>query len=130
MDFDLGEWQGLSRLEEQDRYKELYSEWLSHPDKVKMAAGESLNDVRDRAIALIGDVIIKHKGTVVLVTHRVVNKVLICALLGLDNSHFWHIEQNTCGMTTFLYQNGQFILTEHNNTSYLKPIQKRPLGDF
>ena len=24
----------------------------------------------------------------------------------------------------------QFILTEHNDTSYLKPIQKAPLSDF
>jgi len=59
-----------------------------------------------------------------------VNKVLICALLGLDNSHFWDIKQDTCGITTFVYENGRFILAEHNNTSYLGSIQKAQLGDF
>ena len=130
IDFNLGEWEGLSRPEVKQKYKELYALWLSHPEKVKMPNGESLNDVRERAIALIGEVISKHKGTVVMVSHRVVNKVLICALLGLDDSHFWNIEQGNCGMTTFSYENGQFILIEHNNTSYLKPLQKKPLGDF
>ena len=72
----------------------------------------------------------KYEGTVVLVSHRVVNKVLICALLGLDNSHFWNIRQDTCGITTFTYENERFILAKHNDTSFLKPLQKARLGDF
>ena len=130
IDLDYGKWQGLPHQEVKDKYKELYAEWINSPDKVKMPAGESLNDVRERAITVVDNVIAKYEGTVVLVSHRVVNKVLICALLGLDNSHFWNIRQDTCGITTLIYENGQFILTEHNNTSYLKPIQKAPLSDF
>ncbi len=130
IDFDYGKWQGLPHQEVKDKYKELYAEWVNSPDKVKMPAGESLNDVRKRAIDVVDSVIAKHKGTVVLVSHRVVNKVLICALSGLDNSHFWNIRQDTCGITTFIYENERFILTEHNNTSYLKPLHKAPLSDF
>jgi broad specificity phosphatase PhoE len=130
IDFDYGKWQGLPHQEVKDKYKELYALWVSHPDKVKLPAGESLNDVRERAMRVVDDVIAKYKGTIVLVAHRVVNKVLICALLGLDNSHFWNIRQDTCGMTTFSYENERFILTKHNDTSYLKPIHKAPLGDF
>ncbi len=81
-------------------------------------------------MSVVGDVIARHEGTVVLVSHRVVNKVLICALLGLDNSHFWNIRQDTGGITTFTYENERFILTEHNDTSYLKSLQKAPLSDF
>ncbi len=76
------------------------------------------------------DIIAKDKGTIALVSHRVVNKVLICALLGLDNSHFWNIRQDTCGISTFTYENGRFILTKHNDTSYLKPIQRALPSDF
>ena len=72
----------------------------------------------------------KNEGTVALVSHRVVNKILMCALLDLDNDHFWNIRLDTCGITTFAYENGQFILTEHNNTSYLKSIRKAHLDDF
>ena len=130
IDFDCGKWHGLLRQEVKDKYKELYAEWTKNPHQVRMPAGESLNDVRERAMSVVGDVIAKYKGTVVLVAHRVVNKVLICALLGLDNSHFWNIRQDNCGITTFSYENERFILTEHNNTSFLKPLRKAPLGYF
>ena len=130
IDFNYGKWQGLPHQEVKDKYNELYTEWTSRPDKVKIPAGESLNDVRKRAIGVVDEVTAKYEGTVVLISHRVVNKVLICALLGLDNSHFWNIRLDTCGITTFTYENGRFILTEHNNTSFLKPIQKATLGDF
>ncbi len=130
IDLNYGKWQGLSHPEVKDKYKELYGEWISSPERVKMPAGESLDEVRERARGVVDDVIAKYKGTVVLVSHRVVNKVLMCALLGLGNSHFWNIRQDTCGITTFTYENGRFILTKHNDTSFLKPLQKAPLSDF
>ena len=130
IDFDYGKWQGSPHQEVKDKYKELYGKWLKNPHQVKMPDGESLNDVRERALSVVDDVVAKYEGTVVLVSHRVVNKVLICALLGLDNSHFWNIKQDTCGTTTFAYKDKRFILTKHNNTSYLKPIQKASLSDF
>jgi len=129
-DFDYGEWQGLAHQEVRNKYKELYAEWINSPDQVKMPTGESLSDVRERVMGVVSDVIAKYAGIVVLVSHRVGNKVLICALLGLDNSHFWNIKQDTCGITTFIDEDGRFILTEHNNTSYLKPIRKALLSDF
>ena len=130
IDFDYGEWQGLPHQEVKDKYKELYAQWIRNPHQVKIPAGESLDEVRKRATGVVDNIIAKYQGTVVLVSHRVVNKVLICALLGLDNSHFWNIRQDTCGITTFIYENERFILTKHNNTSYLKPLHKAPLSDF
>ncbi len=130
IDFDYGNWQGLAHEQVKTRYKGLYAEWTNHPDKVKIPSGESLEGVRKRAVGVVSNVIAKYKGTVVLVSHRVVNKVLISALLGLDNSHFWNIRQDTGGFTTFSYEEGRFTLTEHNNTSYLKSIQRAKLGDF
>lgn len=130
IDFNFGEWQGLPRQAVRDRYKKLYAQWLNQPNRVKMPAGESLDEVRKRAMGVVDGVIAKYKGSVVLVSHRVVNKVLICALLGLDNSHFWNIEQATCGLTIFTYENERFILTRHNDTSYLRPLSGAVLSDF
>ena len=130
MDFNYGKWQGLPHLEVKEKYKELYAEWIKNPHRIKIPAGESLDDVKRRATGVVDSVIAKYEGAAVIVSHRVVNKVLICALLGLDNSHFWNIRQDTCGITTFTYENERFILTKHNDTSYLKPIQKAPLSDF
>ena len=130
IDFNYGGWQGLPHQEVKDKYRELYAEWLLSPQRVRMPAGESLDEVRKRATAVVAEVIARYKGRVVLVSHRVVNKVLICALLGLDISHFWNIRQDTGGITVFSYENGRFVLTRHNDTSYLKPIKMAPLSDF
>jgi len=130
IDFDFGRWQGLSRQEVKDKYKELYAEWLENPLRVRMPDGEELDEVRKRALGAVESIISKHVGIAVLVSHRVVNKVLICALLGLDNSHFWNIKQDTCGITIFAYENGRFILAKHNDTSFLASLQEAPLSDF
>lgn len=131
IDMDFGEWQGLSLREVADRYPVLYEEWQKHPDRVRIPAGESLGDVRERARAVVDNIITRNdEGRVALVSHRVVSKVLICALLGLDDSHFWNIKLDTCGLTVFRYEEGRFILIKHNDTSFLKPIAPAPLRDF
>jgi broad specificity phosphatase PhoE len=130
IDFDFGQWQGLPHQEVKDRYKELYAQWRENPHLVQMPDGESLAGVRERALNLVNEAVARHEGAVVLVSHRVVNKVLICALLGLDNSHFWNIRQDTCGTTIFAYEKGRFILTKHNDTSYLRRLAKAEPGDF
>ncbi len=130
IDFNFGQWQGLSHQEVKEKYGDLYARWIAHPEKVRMPGGETLDDVRKRVILVRNKVIENHRGTIVIVGHRVVNKVMVCALLGLDNRHFWKIRQDTCGISIFAYQNEQFILTRHNDTSFLKSIAGAPLSDF
>ncbi|HEY4711219.1 MAG TPA: histidine phosphatase family protein, partial [Dehalococcoidia bacterium] len=130
IDFDYGEWQSLPEQEARRLYPTLHSEWHNNPHKVKMPGGESLEDVRSRVIEVVDDVLSKYQGSIVLVSHRVVNKVLICFLLGLDNSHFWNIKQDVGGITIFDYVDGRFVLTRHNDTSHLKELQKPVLDDF
>jgi alpha-ribazole phosphatase len=129
-DMDFGEWQGLSLQDVRSRFSESFEMWTSEPHRVRIPSGESLDDVRQRALTLVNQIADKHEGTVVLVSHRVVNKVLISALLGLDASHFWDIRLDTCGMTTFEFTDGRFVLTEHNNTSFLESLKQKRLRDF
>ncbi len=130
IDLDFGEWQGMSLAEVKNIYKNLYIKWEKSPENVKFPGGEGLEDVRNRAIAVVNKVVKKHKGTVVLVSHRVVNKVLICSLLGLDISHFWNIRLETCGISSFSYENGQFVLIKHNDTSFLGNLSDKGQNDF
>ena len=129
-DFDFGEWQSLSEQQVRRLYPDLFNEWHNNPDKVRMPGGESLEDVRRRAVEVVNDIVSRHQGNVLLVSHRVVIKVLICCLLGLDNSHFRNINQDVGGITIFDYVDGRFVLTRHNDTSHLRDLQKSVLGDF
>jgi broad specificity phosphatase PhoE len=130
IDFDYGKWQSLSEQQVKRLYPALLNEWHSSPHKVRMPDGESLDDTRGRVIESLTGVLSKHQGRVLLVSHRVVLKVLICSLLGLDNSHFWNISQDVCGITVFNYVDGRFVLTRHNDTSHLKELQEPALDDF
>jgi len=130
VDFDYGEWQCLPEQEVKKLYPALLEEWRNNPHKVRMPGGESLEDVRKRTIKVIKDILSNYQSSVILVAHRVVNKVLICFLLGLDNSHFWNIKQDVGGITVFNYLDGRYILTKHNDTSHLKELSRPVLEDF
>jgi len=129
-DLNFGEWQGLPQPEVKDRYPQLYASWLEHPESVKFPGGESLEDVRERAIAVVDDLVAQSVNSAVIVSHRVVHKLLIGALLGLDTSHFWNVQLDTCGMTVFSHEKGRFVLRKHNDTSFLHPVNCDPATDF
>lgn len=131
VDISYGEWEGLENQEVQRKYPELHALWLSEPHKVRFPGGESLDEVRSRTMAALEDLLGKHEDeNFALVAHRVPNKVICCALLGLDNSHFWRIQQDTASTNLFVYRNGQWIISYLNDTSYLKSLGKEALADF
>ncbi|HHY47858.1 MAG TPA: histidine phosphatase family protein [Firmicutes bacterium] len=124
-DFSFGEWQGKSRDEIRQQYPDLYSQWETEPHKVRFPGGDSLDDLRDRALPALERVIDAHSpdGTVVVVSHRVVTKVLLCAILGLDNSRFWHIRQDVCCFNIFERDSrGRYIIHVINDTCHLREI--------
>jgi phosphoserine phosphatase len=129
-DLDFGKWQSLPEREVKRLYPAIFDEWHNNPHKVKMPGGESLDDVTKRTAKVADEVLSRHHGNVLLVSHRVVIKVLICYLLGLDNSHFWNISQDVAAITIFDYADGHFVLTRHNDTSHLRELQKSVLEDF
>jgi phosphoserine phosphatase len=120
-DLDFGEWEGLSIQEVKTRYKEIYDLWIKRPDVAQVPKGETLESARKRVMSALAEIMAAHKeGIVAIVTHRVMTKVLECAILGLDDSHFWNIDQDTCGVTTFIHNGHFFVLKHHNDISFLK----------
>lgn len=131
IDISYGEWEGLRLAEVQQRFPDLYALWIQEPHKIRFPQGETLDEVRMRTMNALEDLLKKHPNeNIVLVAHRVPNKVLCCALLGLDNSNFWRIQQDTASTNLFVYKNGQWIVSYLNDTSYLKVLGKAPLADF
>ncbi len=120
VDVNYGEWQGLLATQVREKYPEFYARWTNQPQLVKIPGGDTLSQVKRRSRAVVNEVISKHSGTVVLVSHRAVIQVLICTLLGLSTSHFWNVNMDVAGITTFIYENSRFVLVEHNNTSLIR----------
>ena len=125
-DLNFGEWEGLSLLAVKKQYPDLYHQWLQTPHQVVFPGGEGLDAVRSRAMKVVEEIIERHpQETVALVSHRVVLKVLICALLGLDNSHFWNIGQDTTAVNCFHHQDDRWIAALLNDTCHLKGVGEK-----
>ena len=124
IDMSFGKWEGHPHQEIRENDRETYRHWGEEPHLVRLPGGEGLDDVRVRAMASLEEVIRSHPGkTLVLVSHRVVNKVIICGILGLDNSHFWQITQDPTAINLIQYKNGKYILSLMNEICHLKPLK-------
>lgn len=120
IDIDFGVWQGLTEAEAEARYPSLYGLWLSRPGEVHFPEGESLSEVRRRAMAALRDLARRHNGeTVVLVSHKIVNKVILCALLGLSNHAIWRIDQDNGAINRFEFEGGRWVVQSLNDTCHL-----------
>ena len=125
IDMSFGNWEGHAHQEIKKNDSETYRRWREEPHLVRLSGGESLDDVRVRSMAALEEVIRKHPGkALIIVSHRVVNKVLICGILGLDNSHFWQISQDPTAINLIQYRNGKYILSLMNETCHLKPLKE------
>jgi probable phosphoglycerate mutase len=126
-DISFGLWEGLGVEEVARRYPELYGRWRAEPQTVVFPGGESLAEVRHRAEELLQELAAERAGEVVcMVSHRVVNKLILLSVLGLGNEHFWRIEQDTCCVNRFRLEGGRYIITVINDTCHLKPSGTRP----
>jgi len=125
IDISFGNWEGHPLQEIKENDSERYRLWREEPHRVRLPGGENLEEVRVRAMGAVEEVIQKHpKKILVLVSHRVINKVLICGILGIDNSHFWQIGQDTTAINLFQYKNGKYILSLLNETCHLKRLNE------
>jgi broad specificity phosphatase PhoE len=125
VDLSFGNWEGHPHQEIKKIDSERYKQWMGEPHRVRLPGGESLGEVRIRSMAALEEVVQEHPGmTLVLVSHRVINKVLICGILGIDNSHFWQIGQDTTAINLIQYKNGKYILSMLNETCHLKRLKE------
>jgi probable phosphoglycerate mutase len=120
-DLDFGTWQGLPLKEAQEKYPDLYRLWREQPEAVSFPQGENLTQVRNRTWEGLNRLAEENpKRTILIVTHRVVTKVLICAALGLDDSHFWQVKQDSTAINCLEYSRGGFNIALINDTCHLK----------
>ncbi len=123
VDIDYGAWAGLSPEEAASQYPALYRTWADNPHLVRFPDGESLEQVRDRVLAALNEVNVTHpEQTVALVSHVVVNRVLVLGAMGLGNASFWRIGQDNAALTILEALDGQYRLQLLNDTCHLESM--------
>ena len=122
-DMSFGTWGGLSPEEARKLSPDLAPRWFTEPHLVRPPGGGTLEEVRARVTLTVQEIATRHENeTAVLVAHQLVNRVLCCALIGLDNSHFWRIGQDPCCVSIFDYHDGRFDVVTLNDTCHLEGL--------
>lgn len=123
IDIDYGDWQGLTPAEARSRWPDLVDAWYATPETVQIPRGESLDALRERATVAIDRLVDRHAGqTLVLVSHTVVNRVILLTVLRLRNERFWRLRQDNCAINVFEADGGDFTLVSMNDTCHLAHV--------
>lgn len=122
---NYGEWAGRTYAEVASRWPELYQKWRHDPFSIRIPGGESTVELRDRAVAAVQEVLNRHRDgeTIVLISHQVVTRTLVCTLAGLPNVSCWRVRQDLCNLSRFDYEptTGTFVVVGLNDTCHLRP---------
>jgi probable phosphoglycerate mutase len=121
IDIDYGEWQGLTPDEARERWPEAVDAWYNAPQTAHIPGGETLDDLRARGHKTVNELSMLHRGqTIVLVSHTVINRIILLGVLGLGNDHFWRLRQDTCAINVFDAEGGVFTIVRLNDTCHLR----------
>jgi broad specificity phosphatase PhoE len=122
-DMNFGVWQGLTRVQVKERYPEVFQTWEKRPDMVVIPEAETLSGVRKRIELGLKSILDGHDGrTVVIVSHGLIIKVLLCFVLGMGNSHFWKLRQDNSAINIFEYSKEGTKLFLMNDTTHLQSM--------
>ncbi|MBK8118554.1 MAG: histidine phosphatase family protein [Sulfuritalea sp.] len=84
-EIDYGHWEGLRRSEVESAFQAEYAIWQEDPFVIAPLGGESGVNVLNRALPVMHGIVERHRHrTVLLVSHKGTNRLLISSLLGFD----------------------------------------------
>ena len=120
-DIDYGAWTGIEDDEVARRWPDEHACWGRTPHTMRLPDGDMLIDVFKRAMAAVEDIAQHHQGqTIVVVAHRVVNKLLVLGMLTLGLERFPFIRQDNCCLNEFERIDRGYIVISLNDTHHIR----------
>ncbi len=121
VDIDYGEWQGLTPEEARLKWPAQLDAWFNHPELAQIPDGENLLKVQSRAMSKIKTAIKIHpNNTIIMVSHTVVNRLILMGVLGIGIEHFWQLRQEPCAINVIEVKNDNFSLVSMNDCCHLE----------
>ncbi|MBM3700022.1 MAG: histidine phosphatase family protein [Actinobacteria bacterium] len=114
-DLNYGSWQAKSHDEVKNNYSKLYHEWEISPYNIKIPGGESFYEAQKRSWQALIKITNSSKDRIIcIVSHRVINKLLISKILGIPKTGFWKIKQDTGCINIIEYKDKKFTVIKLN----------------
>jgi probable phosphoglycerate mutase len=117
-DINFGIWEGLRLREVEERYPADFTLWKTSPEKLRIETGETLAMVRERIAGGLEEAVYGQEGPIVVVTHRVICKLLVLHALNMGNEHFWGIKYDPGSITLLEGKDNRFVLVFSNDTCH------------
>ncbi len=117
-DINFGIWEGLPLREVEECYPSDLALWMKSPEKLWIEGGESLSMVRERISGGFQKIASGEEGTIAVVTHRVICKLIVLHFLMIENEHFWDMKFDPASITLLERHNNQFTLVFSNDTCH------------
>jgi len=93
-EINLGDWEGLTATEVKERYAGQYTERGNDLAHFRPKNGESFNDLLGRVLPAFETLRSSTDGTLAVVAHAGVNRVILCHVLGVPLANLFRIEQH------------------------------------
>lgn len=123
----FGEWEGLTRAEVAVRFPEAFGAWAAAPHLVQPPGGERLDEVAARVARGVTALCeAQAGGTVVLVTHAIVTRLIVLAALGLGPDRLWSVDASPAGITEIEYQDNWVTVHRMNTLIHLDSLAGEP----
>lgn len=130
-DMHFGQWQGRTVEDVAARWPHEYGIWLNSPELCQAPGGESLAGVMERASRGLQELIQeKGDGDLLLVSHRVIIKLLLLWAVGTDSRAFWKIRIDNCSLSSFIVKRSFCIIERINDTCHLHGLAPSLGSDF
>ena len=84
-ELDHGHWEGLTHEQVKTQFPDEYRAWSADPCTYAPPGGQAGIAVLSRALPAVADIVHRHAGgSALVVSHTATNRLLLCALLGID----------------------------------------------
>lgn len=90
----FGEWEGLTYDEIVNGWADAMKNFLLHPDVLVVPGGESFQQVQERAMRRLNELLDEHEGqTIAIFAHGAVLRTMLTAALHIPLEYLWSIRQ-------------------------------------
>ena len=120
---DVGEWEGRSWEEIRASDPEHYARYHADPSIHGYRGGENFQQVYDRAVRAINEILARHDGAaVVIVSHHIVNRIYLAGVLGLAPARARAVSLENCGISIVHRDRGRASVETLNAAFHLQGV--------
>lgn len=123
MEVCMGKWEGLTWSEIKEKYPDVSSIWRQSPHLAKIPNAESLIKVRERSMGKLMEILNENPDkNILVVSHGITIKTMICAIMGIDISNIHKIRQDNTAVNIFKFSKSGFETLLLNDAHHLGDI--------